>query len=255
MIKFFRHIRKSLLMKNKTGSSAEASAKAGRYFKYAIGEIILVVIGILIALQINTWNESRKDKLEEGSIIQNLHDEFSENKKLLKVTRFETIGAKEAGFLIMDLFDKSEIIIRQRNVDSLLFMMLEAGEFRPSENTINDLIQSGRLKLLQNKNLKVLLYQWQTELKSLDVSFKRVELKIDDGLIPYISKNYALKDIDQYGSLNWKESSSLAIDKYKIFNDIEFENITDDYLYRVNSALGRVNEIEKLIDSILKETE
>jgi hypothetical protein len=50
MIKFFRKIRQNLLMENKTG----------KYFKYAIGEIVLVVIGILIALQINNWNENRK---------------------------------------------------------------------------------------------------------------------------------------------------------------------------------------------------
>ena len=50
MIKFFRHIRKSLLQQNKTG----------KYFKYAIGEIVLVVIGILIALSINNWNENKK---------------------------------------------------------------------------------------------------------------------------------------------------------------------------------------------------
>ncbi len=50
MIKFFRHIRQNLIMENKTG----------KYFKYAIGEILLVVIGILIALQINNWNENRK---------------------------------------------------------------------------------------------------------------------------------------------------------------------------------------------------
>ena len=52
MIKFFRKIRQNLLMENKTS----------KYFKYAIGEIILVVIGILIALQINNWNENRKEK-------------------------------------------------------------------------------------------------------------------------------------------------------------------------------------------------
>ena len=49
MIKFFRKIRQNLLSEGKTG----------KYFKYAIGEIVLVVIGILIALQINTWNENR----------------------------------------------------------------------------------------------------------------------------------------------------------------------------------------------------
>jgi len=52
MIKFFRHIRQNLLIENKTG----------KYLKYAIGEIVLVVIGILIALQINNWNENRKEQ-------------------------------------------------------------------------------------------------------------------------------------------------------------------------------------------------
>ena len=50
MIKFFRHIRQQLLGEGKTG----------KYLKYAIGEIFLVVIGILLALQINNWNETRK---------------------------------------------------------------------------------------------------------------------------------------------------------------------------------------------------
>ena len=50
MLKFFRSIRRQLLNENKTG----------KYFRYAIGEILLVVIGILIALQINNWNEGRK---------------------------------------------------------------------------------------------------------------------------------------------------------------------------------------------------
>jgi len=60
MIKFFRKIRQNLLIENKTG----------KYFKYAIGEIILVVIGILIALQINNWNENRKHKNKKHKYIQ-----------------------------------------------------------------------------------------------------------------------------------------------------------------------------------------
>tara|TARA_R110000744_G_scaffold312477_1_gene419840 strand:+ start:148 stop:891 length:744 start_codon:yes stop_codon:yes gene_type:complete len=65
MIKFFRKIRQNLLMENKTG----------KYFKYAIGEIILVVIGILIALQINNWNENQKlEKTTEDYYTQLLDD-------------------------------------------------------------------------------------------------------------------------------------------------------------------------------------
>ena len=73
MIKFFRKIRQNLIMENKTS----------KYFKYAIGEIILVVIGILIALQINTWNQNRIDKNVEDEVIAHLHRDFIENKKTL----------------------------------------------------------------------------------------------------------------------------------------------------------------------------
>ena len=60
MIKFFRHIRQNLIMENKTG----------KYLKYAVGEIVLVVIGILIALQVNNWNENRKTEIKiKNSLI------------------------------------------------------------------------------------------------------------------------------------------------------------------------------------------
>lgn len=62
MIKFFRRIRHNLIMENKTS----------KYFKYAIGEIILVVIGILIALQINNWNEERKAQKEEQQLYKTI---------------------------------------------------------------------------------------------------------------------------------------------------------------------------------------
>ncbi len=51
--------------------------KTGKYFKYAIGEIVLVVIGILIALQINNWNETRKDQHELTNILQNIVTDMS----------------------------------------------------------------------------------------------------------------------------------------------------------------------------------
>ena len=65
MIKFFRKIRQGLLRQNKFSS----------YLLYAIGEIMLVVIGILIALQLNTWNETKKNKkLEQGYYCRFLED-------------------------------------------------------------------------------------------------------------------------------------------------------------------------------------
>ena len=70
MIKFFRKIRYGLMEKNKTG----------KYFKYAIGEILLVVIGILIALQINNWNENRKAEEKELKLLIELKADLIETK-------------------------------------------------------------------------------------------------------------------------------------------------------------------------------
>lgn len=80
MIKFFRHIRQNLLMEN----------KSAKYVKYAIGEIVLVVIGILIALQINNWNESQKAKKSSmqqlQTIAQNLEEDLIQLNYMKKFT-------------------------------------------------------------------------------------------------------------------------------------------------------------------------
>ena len=73
MIQFFRKIRQQLLQEH----------RISKYLLYAIGEIILVVIGILIALQINNWNEDRIKSNKETIVLANIHKEFKENKKQL----------------------------------------------------------------------------------------------------------------------------------------------------------------------------
>ena len=75
MIKFFRKIRYDLMEKNKTG----------KYFKYAIGEIVLVVIGILIALQINNWNEKRKDRINESVLYSRIVTDLQADENRINV--------------------------------------------------------------------------------------------------------------------------------------------------------------------------
>lgn len=79
MIKFFRKTRQNLLSRGKTG----------RYLKYAIGEILLVVLGILIALQINNWNEKRQNKLKVENLLQKIQRDIEYDlDEILAITEF-----------------------------------------------------------------------------------------------------------------------------------------------------------------------
>ena len=86
MIKFFRKIRQRLLTDN----------KFSKYLLYAIGEIILVVIGILIALQINNWNAEQKIKKEEIGILNNLLESLYSAKEQSDIDIFKENQLKES---------------------------------------------------------------------------------------------------------------------------------------------------------------
>ena len=90
MINFFKKIRKKLLSKNKFSS----------YIIYAVGEIILVVVGILIALQINNWNESRKQRLHKIELVKLLITDLEDRKA-------ENIADRNSGLSMVDVFKKS----------------------------------------------------------------------------------------------------------------------------------------------------
>ena len=107
MIKFFRKIRQNLLSEGKTG----------KYFKYAIGEIVLVVIGILIALSINNWNEQQKQNSQERQFLSVLKIEFTINlNRLDKVIHFRENSIKSANEL-MTYFNEDIIDISKSKFD------------------------------------------------------------------------------------------------------------------------------------------
>ena len=75
MIKFFRNIRRQFLSQN----------RFSKYFLYVVGEIVLVVVGILIALQVNNWNESLKTAVEAQEYIKSFSEENNLNKNMVLI--------------------------------------------------------------------------------------------------------------------------------------------------------------------------
>jgi Family of unknown function (DUF6090) len=96
MIKFFRHIRRNLMETGKTG----------KYLKYALGEIILVVIGILIALQINNWNEKRKLNIEEIKLLTEMKMALISDQEDIISNIKEHSSAANSCVLLLEHFSK-----------------------------------------------------------------------------------------------------------------------------------------------------
>ena len=145
MIILFRKIRKSLI----------ASKSTSRYFLYAIGEIVLVVIGILFALQINNWNESRKSNLLAISNLESLKedlipdlDELKSNEEYLDL--YESSGVN----IWNHLYNKGVDVDSSRLNDDFLRLQLFR-EFNRLEQLMKTLLtREGSIfcKILNCKN-------------------------------------------------------------------------------------------------------
>ena len=89
MLTFLRKIRRSLIQ---SGSSQNPSSSASKYLLYAVGEIALVMIGILLALQVNNWNEGRIDKRYEKIYLEEiLEDLYDDKEEILEVYPFAEV--------------------------------------------------------------------------------------------------------------------------------------------------------------------
>jgi len=181
MINFFRKKRKKLADDN----------KVLKYARYAIGEIILVVIGILIALQINNANELRKESLEEQIILKQLLTDFNSNLKQLDqkiAIRNDFMHSSKKLFTLID----NPSLRHKDSIDNHIGRTMPYATFDP---IINDLTSSGELSLIKNTELKQALTRWSSEI--IDVIEDEVIWKNyrNDLYFPFLIKHYQLRTI------------------------------------------------------------
>ncbi len=244
MIQLFRNIRQRLL----------AESKFSKYLLYAIGEIVLVVIGILIALQINTWNNIQIDKNAEELSLKNLNFEFNKNKKDLARVKNDYTKFLNATKNLLDLIGEDAATIEAHNTDSLLSESIDYYDYRPTENVLSDLISSGNLKLIGSDSLRLSLFQWSSYLNEKEEAWQTLDDFSQNLMMPYLTRNASLKNIDKYGFLAWKEPSKLNPDTDTIFQDIEFENNLDNHAWSLANYMLSLDNLEVTIDKILAET-
>jgi len=217
MIKFFRKIRQNLIMENKTG----------KYFKYAIGEILLVMIGILLALQVSNWNQNRINSQKESLLLKELHEEFSNNQtQLYEVIRNHELAMKSTRYVI------SQFPINPDEIDLVSFQkgMINWGRhytFNPSQGVVKSLINSSSFDIISNHELRQLLVSWEDVLSD----YQEEEEVASKSVLELYVPNFLSK-------LSWKTFDDERYDK-TFLSSLSFEN----FFY------SRENELKDILES------
>jgi hypothetical protein len=143
MIKLFRNIRQNLILENKTG----------KYFKYAIGEIILVVIGILIALQVSNWNKQNEDRTLERRYISELMLDLQKDSIFISESRQRSYQQMVSKNKLTSYYEGLQIA-----EDSLAvyfgYQWKPVTKFNPITTTLDELKSTGNIRVIQNSSIR-----------------------------------------------------------------------------------------------------
>ena len=156
MIKFFRRIRYNFMETGKTG----------KYFKYVIGEIVLVVISILIALQINNWNEQQKSNKLEAEyycrLLEDLEQDYSQFNSLIKQAQGRLKASNQALRLLQQKQTKTLDIGQQISMATKAIYI----DFKPNNSTFEDL-KSSNLSIIKDKSITKSLNTYYNNIESM----------------------------------------------------------------------------------------
>ncbi|MDC6350071.1 DUF6090 family protein [Zeaxanthinibacter sp. PT1] len=204
MIKFFRKIRQKNLTEN----------KLGKYLTYAIGEIVLVVIGILIALSINNWNENRKNSIEEKAILQNLIENLNLSKIQSEQLISEENQLKQNLIQILGV-NSNDTRVNTKIISDSIFKnaVWDLQSDMPTFNAYNNLKSTNKLSLIKNKNINEKFTELEFRQNKLnDILEDRLsvhQIRIDDILekeinfIPLVKSNIPTINIENESINNY----------------------------------------------------
>ncbi|HMC01372.1 MAG TPA: DUF6090 family protein [Flavobacteriaceae bacterium] len=220
MIKFFRKIRQNLLSEGKTG----------KYLKYAIGEIILVVIGILIALQLNNLNDSHKINKEENISLLKLHHEAESIVKSLK----NDIAIKDS-----IIFSMNEVasFLHNKNIEEVSESTLQLGiegigyykSLNLPNSVYNELFNSGKLQNIKSEVIQTSISNYYSNLEYLK------------GQLSYFRSSAQTLEIDFHNDTGFYVYDSTLPTKNKFKADIEL--LMNDKGFKSRQIHGLRNQI------------
>jgi len=235
MIKFFRNIRQNLIMKNNTG----------KYLKYAIGEIVLVVIGILIAIQANNWNIDRIAQKEKEFALHKLIENLNQDISNLQ-------SGIDSGKQFITALDSCLIILKNprdysKDYFSGLFSYMNYTlPFEYNQITFNEMSNSGKLKLIKNEALVDSLFHYYDSNNYIAVSdalnlhtretIRSYTMGYDFMVLPHVFDTYSESEFNIKPKSLTDYNSDVHIINSIRFKILLLKSLTERYGEMVQSA-------------------
>lgn len=235
MIKFFRKLRFDLIETGKTR----------KYLKYAIGEIILVMIGILLALQVNNWNNRRIEKSKEQAILKNLQIDFKNNIDNLDLAYNRFNEAYQASVMLLEII-KDDKVINPTKVEQLIDDIVNKPmSFDFITGSINEIINTGSLHLIRDPALRKQISNWSYYFTDTQDDMVIYRDYLFGFFIPSLTTKVRLRNLsvplifEDDLDLQMISGSGFKPDYHKTIKTFEFENQVYNnalnYMWVINS--------------------
>ena len=234
MIKYFRRIRQKLL----------ANGRLSKYLVYAIGEIALVMIGILLALQVSNWNEHRKDRVKETTYLNDIKDDLQSNVvELNHIIETNHLRLSLYKLIDPDFYIRDDMKVTIDEPDLITRKFFDRGRsYRPTIGSYSSLISEGQSKLIQNRmvfNQLQEIYEVEyAHIASIYETLKVVEIDL---------KKKRVFDIKYSGQKNINEIS----DKSMLADLSLLHDLRRHYTSTLMNQRERIKEAIELLDNEL----
>ena len=242
MLHFFRKIRRNLITNNKTS----------KYLKYAIGEIILVVLGILIALYINEWNKTRLDIQFEKVILSGIQKDLQKEVNSLKNMNERTIE-RVSRISTLDSLLQGEMPVYHKSLDTLFGAVWGIHGWVMENKAKYENLKSRGLNTIQEDSIREqLIFIYETVYPVFDRHIEIEWFQNENALLPYYLKHFS--------NLSFRQSAT-PIDFESVWKDVQYHNIVSYRLIvlRANQgsfypdALQEMEKLQRMIDHYLNE--
>ena len=234
MIKFFRKIRQKLVSEN----------KFSKYLIYAIGEIVLVVIGILIALSINNWNESLKLEQREIDIAKELYFELNENLSYTKTQKENWKKRANTAQFLSNIIVSAKETLTQKQFDSTMLYILGYYKFNLIKNKFDNIVSSETFEFKRSPKLKREMLTLKGLYGTLE-GYYESNVEVNKNLLrPYLNENYSFRN---FNNVILKETDGFKVNHETLLNDIKFDNVIQNI---IGSSMPFVNYFEITINKI-----